>query len=174
MDGPPFPCGLAFLYILDAGESSEPFGTERMAKTAAAEINGDWRIRAFAEDRVDHHLVHFRTLHRDGTVTVLPPSATSHLSLLKDLPEAEDLFEYDVHGGIDRLIGSTRAFQVFYERLCELFSGERKRTVEVYDCLLRAEEVVCHSLWSGSKHEAHAMRDWCHSTMSTGDTEDGL
>jgi hypothetical protein len=174
MDVPPFPCGRAFTYILDADGPSEPFHSERAAKSAAEKIKGDWRIRAFAEDRVDHNLVMFKTLHHDGTIDAAPPAATSHYAILKDMPEAKCLFEYDVHGAIDRVLGSTFGFCVFYERLCVLFPPGPTRSGAHWDCLRLAQDVVCAPLWRKSRQEAEVLSDWCRLMMYGGNADPDL
>jgi hypothetical protein len=159
MDGPPFPSGRAFVYTLDATESSVPFLTEESARAASADVKGVWRIRAFAEDRVDHSLVHFQTFGQDGSVDVMTPSATSHCATLNGIPEANGLFQYDVHGSIEDSRDEVDAlqFRTAFQRLCDL----SPRTGAVHDCLSRAQEVACQPLWRRRSREATLLGDWC-------------
>jgi hypothetical protein len=172
MDGPPFPCGRTFMYLLEYDGSSRPFQNINFAKSAAVGLTEDWQIKSFAEDRLDHSMVHFQTLHGDGSVDAIPPTDTCHQSILEDILQEVDpiVFEFDAQGGIHpRLLGSIEDFRKIYRRLCDSCLP-KDRTCALIDCLKRAEEVATEDMWTKSGRKGwtdiDAFKKWCDNVRS--------
>jgi hypothetical protein len=151
MDGPPFPCGRTFMYLLEYDGSSRPFLNINFCQICCCGTDRRLADQKLRRRPVDHSMVHFQTLHGDGSVDAIPPTDTCHQSILDDILQEADpiVFEFDAQGGIHRLLGSIEDFRKIYRCLCDSCLP-KDRTCALLDCLKRAEEVATEYMWTKS------------------------
>jgi hypothetical protein len=129
----------------------QTFSKYKLLPNLAVGLTEDWQIKSFAEDRLDHSMVHFQTLHGDGSVDAIPHRYMSPINLgwhpTGGRPHCIRIWCAGRHSS--STFGSIEDFRKIYRCLCDSCLP-KDRTCALLDRLKRAEEVATEYMWTKS------------------------